>query len=318
MDYWRMKLRAGHHGPDMWQSCRDHGVAAITYHGVRNVDLSLYSRTNHPPGWDQVEGSAKGSLGLFAWDIRGGDVIYVASSLERQIVGLGYVQAAIGEVAYRFDRHSPIVASDGERWPHLINVDWDLAFAAFPYKRPRAPQNTVLKLNNLEVSEFERAAQEAEHRQWGLSNSEIRETYLLETAYPRYTPVALRIIRREHVSLSNQFKLWLKNTKGILAAQEHQHIDATFEALGRRFLAEFKIAYLGNTKKAIREALGQILEYNHYPPRASHDSWLLILDKEPSGEDRTFLSVLREGYGLPLTLGWKADSTFEFEPSLSF
>jgi hypothetical protein len=43
------------------------------------------------------------------------------------------------------------------------------------------------------------------------------------------------------------------------------HIDATFKVDGKKFLVEFKIACLRNTRKAIREALGQILEYNLYP-----------------------------------------------------
>ena len=319
MTYWRMKLRAGSHGPDMWPLCKKHCVAAITYNAIQNMDLGSYSGKNRPPGWQQIKGSAaKGSLNFFAWHIHGGDAIYVADSVSKKIVGVGFAQAPIGELAYRFDAVSPIVDSDGDRWRHLIDVDWDRTFVPFLYEHPRAALHTVLKLNHGEIEQFERATQETEHGQRGLNKKQVQDTLLLETAYPRYTPAALRLISRMHAALSNNFKVWLQNTTGIHAQQEQQNIDATFEVCGKKFLAEFKIAYLGNTKKAIREALGQILEYNHYPPNVSHDHWLLILDTVPCEEDRSFLSLLRKKVGLPLTLGWKTDSAFEFEQPMSF
>lgn len=76
MACWRMKLRAGSHGRDMWEDCKKNGVAAITYNGVDHTDLTPYSKERHPPGWSQIKGpAAKGSLSLFAWRILGGDVI---------------------------------------------------------------------------------------------------------------------------------------------------------------------------------------------------------------------------------------------------
>jgi hypothetical protein len=255
-------------------------------------------------------------MGYFAWDIRGGDLIYVADSLGKKIVGMGYVKAPLGQVAYHFDAKSPIVEQTGERWCHLIDVDWEPTFVPFTYEHPRAPQNTVLGLNLDEIETFERALQVEEHRHQGSAEKEIQDALLLSAEYPRYTPAALRWICRQHVALSNEFKVWLKNAHGIRVAQEHEQIDATFEAAGKRFLAEFKIAYLGKTKRAIREALGQILEYNHYPPRTSHDGWLLILDMMPCEADKAFIRRLRETFGLPLTLGWRADSAFVFEPPL--
>jgi hypothetical protein len=319
MAYWRMKLRAGSHGPDMWPLCKEYCVAAITYNPIEGVDLEPYSRKNRPPGWEQIKGAAaKGSLSFFAWDIRGGDAIYVADSVGKKIVGMGYAKAPIGELAYYFDAVSPIVDLEGDSWRHLIDVDWDQTFVPFPYEHPRAALHTVLKLNDAEIEKFERATQETGHRQTGLNKKEVRDTLLLETAYPRYTPAAMRLISRKHVELSNRFKVWLQNTSGIHVNQEQDHIDATFEVGKKRFLAEFKIAYLGNTKKAIREALGQILEYNHYPPKVSRDHWLLVLDTVPRKEDLTFLGLLRERFALPMTLGWTTDSAFNFEPPLSF
>ena len=314
-----MKLRAGSHGQDMWPLCEKHSVVALTYDGIHNVDLAAYSRKHRPPGWNQVKGgSARGSLSYFAWSICGGDWIFVADAVKQKIVGKGYAKATLGQLAYHFDGRSPIVAQTGERWRHLIDVDWDRTFVPFTYEHPRAPQNTVLGLNQSEIERFERAAQGVEHRQRGLTEEEVQNTLLLETGYPRYTPAAQRWIRREHVALSNHFVVWLENTHGIRAVQEREQIDTLFEVCGKRFLAEFKIAYMGNTKQAIREALGQILEYNHYPPRISHDRWLLILNTEPCETDKSFLRRLREIFGFPLTLGWKTNSAFVFDDPLSF
>lgn len=316
MAYWRLKLRNGSHGEDMWGKCEQERVAAITYEGIRDVDLRPYSRKNHPPGWDQV-GGGKGSLGHLAWDIRGGDAIYVGDSKSHQIVGMGYANANIGELAYRFDAHSPISPLGGEPWCHLIDMDWDKAFVPFDYK-DRAPQNTVLRLKQNEIQSFDQLMQAKEHRDQGLIEEEVQDTLLLETHYARYTSAALRVIRREHVVLSNNFKSWLAKTYGFRVSQERQQIDATFEVGHKRFLVEFKIAYQGNTKRAIREALGQILEYNHYPPRVSRDHSLLILDIAPCEEDIIFLNRLRETFRFPLSLGWETNSAFVFDPPLRF
>src|SRR5579859_1834980 len=249
MTCWRMKLRDGSHGTDMWPLCRKESVAAITYNGIENVDLSLYSRKIRPPGWDQVKGSAaKGSLSIFAWNIQGGDVIYVADSVRQEITAMGYARAPIGHLAYRFDAEAPIVDSHGVRWRHLIDMDWDRTFVPFLYLSPRAALHTVLLLKQNEIEEFERASQRGDHRQSGLAEDEIEKTVLLETAYSRYTPAALRVIRREHVALSNKFTMWIQSTLGVITVQERLQIDATFKHGGKKFLVEFKIAYLGDTK----------------------------------------------------------------------
>jgi hypothetical protein len=115
--YWRIRFRDGNHGPDLWSECRGQHVAAITYAGIEEVDLSHYSRENRPPGWAQLQGSASASMRRFAWEILGGDALYVADSGTGQIVGMGHARATIEELAYRFDPGSRIV-SRGQRWRH--------------------------------------------------------------------------------------------------------------------------------------------------------------------------------------------------------
>lgn len=314
MKFWRMRLRCGFAkdgGEDMWPVCRDHRVAAITYEGVADVDLRHYSQRNPPPGWSSV-GGGKGSLSHFAYNVRGGDKMFVADSESHRIVGMGYVSAPLNSSAYRFDPESPIWPKNAPRWCHLIDVDWDQTFSEFPYLNPRAPIQTVLELKLEEVVAFEQSSVRQNHRASGISEEEVDQAQLVEQSYERYTPAALRMISRKHAALSNAFCKWLKSTFGICAKQESHQIDAAFRAAGEKYLAEFKIAYQGDTRRAIREALGQILEYNHYPPREKCDRWLLVLDEKPSYEDIAYIRTLTTRYPLPLNLGWNADAQFEF------
>ena len=64
----------------------------------------------------------------------------------------------------------------------------------------------------------------------------------------------------------------------------------------------------------LREAMGQLLEYNHYPPRSAAQAWWLVLDQEPAVDDRRFISVLREKHLPPLTIAWAVDHGFETFP----
>jgi hypothetical protein len=138
MTYWRMRIRDGKGGQDLWPICQEHEVAAITYDGIRDIDLRPYSENLHPPSWNQINGSAaKTSLSRFAWQIRGGDTIFVASHGE--IVGMGHPSANSGELGYRFDPNSPIAPNDGVPWHNLIDMDWETSFNSFKPASMRAP-----------------------------------------------------------------------------------------------------------------------------------------------------------------------------------
>ena len=55
-----------------------------------------------------------------------------------------------------------------------------------------------------------------------------------------------------------------------------------------------------NPKRCIREALGQLLEYNHYPSRVSSDILFVVGEEPLDKEDRQYLSFLRNNYHLPI------------------
>lgn len=299
----------------MFPICRENGVAAITYNPIQSTDLTKFGPQRKPPGWESLKPSQKGSIIKFAWEIREGDVICVRDSMRQNLmVGRGYVRGAAGRPAYRYAPRSPIRTKTGETWRHLINVDWDIPFAEFHYK-DRSPNTTVLKLEEGELAEFLEKNRRAEHKASGLDRLAIERALILEDAYPRATPATIRLIYRRHVSLSKRFMEWLSDEHAISAERERSQIDMRFN-LGRRIaLVEFKVAYNGNTKAAIREALGQVLEYNHYPGRGCNDLWFLVLDVAPSADDLAFIEALRMKLSFPLILAWWGPQAFAFYPS---
>ena len=59
-----------------------------------------------------------------------------------------------------------------------------------------------------------------------------------------------------------------------------------------------------STRRSIREALGQILEYAHYPKHQRADCLYIIGPEEPEIEDKQYLSTLRELYKIPVWFRW--------------
>jgi hypothetical protein len=298
----------------MFAKCRPMSLAAITYAPLFRTDLSRYGPDRKPPGWEALAPSQKGSISKFAWDIRAGDKLYVRdSSRPNLLVGFGRVLGKEGEPAYIYDERSPVKTKDGDVWRHLIRVDWEHPFAEIPYKDHSA-NTTVLSLDENELSEFQKRAKKIEHKKHGLSDAEVDLATGLETAYPRATAATIRMILPKHVSLSRGFQAWLRKHHSIQGHRERRQIDMQFNIGHDQAMAEFKIAYNGNTKAAVREALGQILEYNHYPGRTTAQAWFLVLDQEPSAEDCEFVKSLRSRWGCPIYVGWKQSAAFRFYP----
>jgi hypothetical protein len=314
MASWRMAMRRGYRGEDIFKQCFNKRLAAISYNTIFKTDLSRYSPDRRPPGWNGLAASQKGSISKFAWQIRAGDKLYVRDSgRPNLLVGFGYVTGKEGKLAYFYDERSPIKTENGEVWHHLMRVDWEHAFREIPYKDHSA-NTTVLEIDEDELSTFRQQAKRVEHQEHGLSHAEIDLAVDLETAYPRATPATIRLILPKHVTLSKMFRTWLMEQHSIRGERELRQIDMQFKIGHEPAMAEFKIAYNGNTKAAVREALGQILEYNHYPGRDLTQAWFLVLDQRPCDDDRTFVESLRAKWGCPIYLAWKRAAGFSFYP----
>lgn len=311
MNCWRMKLRAGNHGPDMWPLCHERGIAAITYEAIYDMDLTHLTKRDLDP---EVKSSARSSIFRFAWEMKGGDEILVGDSDSKCIVARGFITSTPGERAYRFNARNPIrePGKTGAPWSHEVPVDWDADFEPFPYK-DGAPRNTVMYFNPEWAGPLDEAAA-------GLAVSESEGDGgdeagpLSENSYMRKTRASQRNIDRLHSALSNRFRNWVQARFAARAIQEHKSVDVTFDCDGSTHLAELKICYGGNTRAAIREAMGQLLEYNHYPSRSEAQFWWLVLDHNPKNTDRDYIAVLRNRYALPITLAWPVANEFESHP----
>jgi hypothetical protein len=74
--------------------------------------------------------------------------------------------------------------------------------------------------------------------------------------------------------------------------------------------AELKACYGMTTTLAIREALGQLLEYNYYGWRSPAHRWFIVLDSPPSEQDMKYVRTLASKKLLPLFLCWKSRDEF--------
>jgi hypothetical protein len=304
-----MKLRAGKGGDDMWGLCHKRGIASFTHGPILDTDLSNLEKS----GVDSaVKGSARPSIWWFAWEIKGGDEIYVGDSKSHSIIGKGIVGGELGKRAYRYNAGNAIVepSKPNIAWRHEVPVVWDDKFEPFPYKDP-APQNSVFPFRPPDSEESDGQASAPDQYE-----GESTETLLNELAYQRETPASKKNIERLHVRLSNQFRLWLEQNFAVTVTQEKHCIDLTFTCAAKKHLAELKICYAEDTRHAIREAMGQLLEYNHYPSYEEAQFWWLVLDCEPSKTDREYVSILRQKYGIPLTIAWRNGDDFDAFPPL--
>lgn len=138
-------------------------------------------------------------------------------------------------------------------------------------------------------------------------------TALAEDGYLRETEKNFKEIIPRHNRLSNTFCKWLRSNK-ITPIQEQNFIDVLFSINKASFIAELKITYGTSTKKAIRESIGQLFEYNLYPGRELHDKWLIVLDALPSKKDKQYIDNINKVYNTKIALVWQTENKFVFYP----
>jgi hypothetical protein len=308
-----MKLRAGNHGDDMWPLCQSRGIVSITYTPIYNADLTSLSKDDVDKN---IKTAARASIRRFGWDMKGGDVIYVGDSESKSIIARGYITTEVGKRAYRYNAQGAITepSNPSVSWRHEVPVRWDSDFVPFTYI-DGAPRITVMHFDPAWAKTTEHALVLTRTER---DSGSQHEALLNESAYMRDTPASQKNVLRLHSALSNRFRTWVEDQFGTKVAQEKQRIDLRFSCRGISHLVEVKICYGENTRHAIREALGQILEYNHYPPYEESQAWWLVLDCEPAEKDFLFITALKERYGLPHNLAWPVDESFEVFPHASF
>lgn len=126
---------------------------------------------------------------------------------------------------------------------------------------------------------------------------------LIEDSYFRESPARLKLIVPRHKKLANQFSAWLTRRGYKRVTKEVQYVDVEFFDRKKMCRAELKTCYAVTTSKAIREAVGQLLEYNFRDGEPPADRWFIVLDQQPSPADMRFLERLVK-IGLPLSICW--------------
>ncbi len=313
MATWRMSFRAGNQGPEMWAHCLRFGVAAITYDPLARTDLSKHPQEEPKPLWSKLAISQKVSLRRVAYEMKGGDTIYAKQG--PKIIDRGMVKGAKGRTAYKFDSQFRIIDPFNVPWTHQVPVEWSVDFVPIDILVGRSQQYTVEELLPDDIRRLEEAIDASSRKSRGSEvDDESRSEPLIEEAYYRESQARSKFIVPHHNKLSNEFCFWLKKKHGIVARQEHQRVDVRFTFKKQTVLAELKTCFGVGTTKSIREALGQLFEYNHYPSRDACDLWLIVLDNEPSEHDKRFIEALRRERSLPLTIGWRTKLGFSFHP----
>jgi hypothetical protein len=133
---------------------------------------------------------------------------------------------------------------------------------------------------------------------------------LIEDSYFRESPARLRLIVPRHKKLGNLFSAWLSKAGYTKVKKEIQFVDVEYFDESSLCRAELKTCYGATTTKAIREALGQLLEYNFFGNRTKAKKWFIVLDEKPSPADLSFLGKLAR-LGLPLGIFWLRGIEFE-------
>ena len=144
-------------------------------------------------------------------------------------------------------------------------------------------------------------------------NNRQQPSALAEDGYYRESSSKLKIIIPKHNKLSNDFCSWLKKND-VVAKQEENYIDILFKDKEVSYIAELKIVYGVGTTKSIREALGQLFEYNYYPGRKVNEEWMIVLDQSPVKSDFEYIDKLVKKIKIPLRVGWQTEEGFKFHP----
>jgi hypothetical protein len=77
-----------------------------------------------------------------------------------------------------------------------------------------------------------------------------------------------------------------------------RRVDVAVETGGESLFCEIKVA--PDVRTAVREAVGQLLEYSHWPADCRAKKWWVVSEAMPSPEEVAYLQAVRSRYGLPV------------------
>ena len=107
------------------------------------------------------------------------------------------------------------------------------------------------------------------------------------------------IMTFQHNQLSNELVIYLKNNGYSSVVTDEDFVDIkAINSNGQKIFFELKTAT--TVKSAIRQALGQLLEYNHYPNCNKANKLVIVTVLEAGKEDIQYLTGLRNVYKIPV------------------
>lgn len=107
------------------------------------------------------------------------------------------------------------------------------------------------------------------------------------------------IMMFQHNQLSNELVAYLKNNGYSSVVTDEDFVDIkAIDTNGKQLFFELKTAT--TVKSAIRQAIGQLLEYNHYPNCNKADKLIIVTVAEAKKDDVQYLMGLRQVYKIPV------------------
>ena len=166
---------------------------------------------------------------------------------------------------------------------------------------PSVERNAPKRTRETEPVSSERAPLD-ESRQSVGTPSKIQKNRL-EDAYARFTPEQLQEIIPHHNRLSNGFQKWLASVGAAQIVAESKAVDVLCVHSDQSCLFELKTCCKQSSHHALREALGQILDYAFYPGRTKRNCLAVVLDEEPTEADIDWFHSLADEV-IPVELFW--------------
>jgi len=159
----------------------------------------------------------------------------------------------------------------------------------------------------------------SEQEWWHLLIGEVKEDYNKEEKWviEQFANTIARFhfynnLKNMEELLRKQFVKWLREQNNEISdiKIEDNNVDVKFKIDNNLYYAELKICDRQSPKRAIRNAIAQLLEYSYYPGNTQASYLIIVLDSCPSKEDIEFINILKKRSGFPLKICWKNETDF--------
>lgn len=199
-------------------------------------------------------------------------------------------------------RHKPYKSKKVNRWSYFYSdgIDYIDALKDFIlYEKPeidkyiKSHPDCNIPLANIEIhNKYVKPLPVYKVYKEAIDNKKIGSTVVKASEY---------YMSFRHNELSNELVKYLndKNYTCVMTDKDYVDIKA-IDSDGKQVYFELKTA--SSVKYAIRYALGQLLEYNHYPNGTKADKLIVVTtsELELKEDDIQYLNKLRELYKIPL------------------